>query len=85
MALFWVLKALYIEVERGGGIFSSTTTLVHLDDATAAILRQKTHHTPAYCWRGDRVMKPISVWGLLGGHDGQRPMGEFGQVTRITP
>ncbi len=24
-------------------------------------------------------MKPISVWGLLGGHDGQRPMGKFGQ------
>ncbi len=23
------------------------------------------------------VMKPISVWGWLGGHDGQRPMGEF--------
>ncbi len=81
MALFWVLKALYMEGERGG-IFSSTTTLVHLDDATAAILHQKANHTPAYCWRGDRVMKPISVWG---GHDGQRPMGEFGQVTMITP
>ncbi len=24
-------------------------------------------------------MKPIGVWGLLGGHDGQRPMGEFGK------
>ncbi len=24
-------------------------------------------------------MKPISVWGLLGGHDGQRPMEKFGQ------
>ncbi len=44
---------------------------IHLDDATAAILRQNAHHTPAYWWRGDRVMKPISVWGLLGGHDGQ--------------
>jgi len=47
IALFWVLKALYIE----GGISSTTTTtLVHLDDATAAILRQNTHHTPAYWW-----------------------------------
>ncbi len=45
---------------------------IHLDDATAAILRQNAHHTPAYWWRGDRVMKPIGVWGLLGGHDGQR-------------
>ncbi len=36
---------------------------IHLDDATAAILRQNTHHTPAYWWRGDRGMKPISVWG----------------------
>ncbi len=27
----------------------------------------------------ETVMKPISVWGLLGGHDGQRSMGKFGQ------
>jgi len=33
---------------------------IHLDYATAAILRQTTHHTPAYWWRGDRVMKPMS-------------------------
>ncbi len=32
---------------------------IHLDDATAAILCQNAHHTPAYWWRGDRVMKPI--------------------------
>ncbi len=49
---------------------------IHLDDATAAILRQNAHH---------RVMKPISVWGLLGGHDGQRPMGKFGQDAGVTP
>ncbi len=30
-------------------------------------------------------MKPISVWGLLGGHDGQRPMGKFGQDAGVTP
>ncbi len=36
---------------------------IHLYDATAAIVRQNAHHTPAYWWRGDRVMKPISVWG----------------------
>ncbi len=56
-----------------------------LDDATAAILCQNAHHTPAYWWRGDKVMKPIGVWGLLGGHDGQRPMGEFGQDAGVTP
>ncbi len=33
---------------------------IHLDDATAAILRQNAHHTPAYWWRE--------------GHDGQRPI-----------
>ncbi len=58
---------------------------IHPDDATAAILCQNAHHTPAYWWRGDRVMKPISVWGLLGGHDGQRPMGKFGQNSGVTP
>ncbi len=30
-------------------------------------------------------MKPISVWGWLGGHDGQRPMVEFGQDAGGTP
>ncbi len=43
------------------------------------------HHTPAYWWRADRVMKPISVWGWLGGHDGRRPMGDFGQDAGGTP
>ncbi len=36
---------------------------IHLDDATAAILRQSAHHTPAYWWRGDRVMNPIGRYG----------------------
>ncbi len=58
---------------------------IHLDDATAAILRQNAHHTPAYWWRGDRVMTPISAWGWLGGHDGQRPMVKFGQDAGVTP
>ncbi len=30
-------------------------------------------------------MKPISVWGSLGGHDGQRPMGKFCQDAGVTP
>ncbi len=30
-------------------------------------------------------MKPIGVWGLLGGHDGQRPVGKFGKDARVTP
>ncbi len=30
-------------------------------------------------------MKPISVWGLLGGHDGQRPMVKFGKDAGVTP
>ncbi len=46
----------------------------------------RTHHTLAYLWRGDRVMKPIRIWGWLGGHhDGQRPMGKFGQDAGVTP
>ncbi len=27
---------------------------IHLDDATAALVHQNAHHTPAYWWRGDR-------------------------------
>ncbi len=30
-------------------------------------------------------MKPISVWRLFGGHDGQRPMGRFDQDDGVTP
>ncbi len=30
-------------------------------------------------------MKPIGLWELLGGHDGQRPMGKFGQNAGGTP
>ncbi len=58
---------------------------IHLDDATAAILHQNAHHTPVYWWRGDRLMKPISVWGWLGGHDGQRTIGIFGQDAGVAP
>jgi len=54
IALFSALTVLYIY--REGGISSTTTT-------TAAILGQNAHHTPAYWWRGDRVMKPISIYG----------------------
>ncbi len=58
---------------------------IHLDDATAAILHQNTHHTPAYCGEETWVMKPISVWGWLGGLDGQRPVGKFGQNAGVIP
>ncbi len=33
----------------------------------------------------ETMMKPISVWGWLGGHDGQRPVGGFSQDARVTP
>ncbi len=33
----------------------------------------------------ETVMKPISVWGWLGGYDGQRPVGKFGQDAGLTP
>ncbi len=38
---------------------------IHLDDVTAAILRQNAHHTPAYWWRGDRVMKANQCMGMI--------------------
>ncbi len=56
---------------------------IHLDDATAAIVRQNAHLTPDYRWRGDRVIQQI--WELLGGHDDQRQMDKFGQDATVTP
>ncbi len=82
VVLFWALKALYIE--GGGSPQPPPVCSIHLDDETAAILRQNAHHTPAYWWRG--VMKPISVWGWLRGYDeGQRPMGKFDQDAGVRP
>ncbi len=63
IALFWVLKALYIEE----GISSSTTSVQHSsDDATAAILHQNAPPHISYRWRGDRVMKTIRAMMVRG-------------------
>ncbi len=49
-------------LHRGGGTPQpSPVCSIHLDDATAVILLQNAHHTPANCWRRDRVM-PQSVY-----------------------
>ncbi len=37
----------------GGGGQPPPVCSIHLDDATATILHQNAHHTPAYWWRGD--------------------------------
>jgi len=51
---------------HGRGMSSTTTNAQHPpDDATAAILHQNAHHTPAYWWRGDRVIEPISIMGMI--------------------
>ncbi len=45
-------------LHRGGGGSPQPSPVcsIHLDDATAVILHQNAHHTPANCWRRDRVM-----------------------------
>ncbi len=58
IALFWVLKSLYIE-GGGGSPPPPPVCSIHLDNATAAILRHNAHHTPAYWWRGDKEMMGI--------------------------
>ncbi len=78
--LFWELKALYLKEEES--LQPPPVCSLHLDDTTAAILHQNAHHTPSYWWR---VMKSISVWGWLGGYDGQSPMGEFDQDAGLHP
>ncbi len=47
MALFWVLKALYIEV--GESPQQPPMCSTHLDDATAVIVYQNSHHTSNFC------------------------------------
>ncbi len=61
IALFWAFKVLYI-VGGGGSPHPPPVCSIHLDDVTAAILCQYRSPHTSYRWRGDRVMKPISVW-----------------------
>ncbi len=82
IALFWVLKALY---KKGGGGVSS-----HHQCAASTWMMWRQPYAPerpphtSYWWR-ETVIKTISVWGWLGGHDGQRPMGEFCQMPGLHP
>ncbi len=49
------LLHLYSALHSKGGISPHPPPVcsIHLDDVTAAIVRQNAHHTPAYWWRGD--------------------------------
>jgi len=55
--------AICTSVEVGNLLNHHQCAAYNLDDATAALLHQNTHQTPAYWWRGDRVMKPNSIFG----------------------
>ncbi len=55
---------------------------IHLDDATAAI--ERPPHTSLLVERRQSD-EANQCMGWLGGHDGQRPMGEFGQDAEVTP
>ncbi len=56
-----------------------------MDDATAAILRQNAPQHTSLLERRPSDEPNQQIWGLLGGHDGQRPMGKFGQDAEVTP
>ncbi len=77
IVLFWVLKALYIE---GGNLN------YHQCAASNWMMQRQP-----YCARTPTTHQliggeeTIGVWGLLGGHDGQRPIGKFGQDAGVTP
>ncbi len=51
-----------------GGISSSTTSVQHPPGSCDGSHISPERPPHSYWWRGDRVMKPISVWGWLGGH-----------------
>ncbi len=68
---------------KGESPHPSPVCSIHLDDATVALVHQNIHHTPAY-WRRQSD-EANQCMGWLGGHDGQRPMGKFGQDAEVTP
>ncbi len=67
-----------------GVISSSTISVLHPPewwcDGCHIAPECPPHWIPAYWWRGDRVMKSISVGGWLEGNDGQRPMCNFSRM-----
>ncbi len=64
----------------GGGIYSSTTNVQHPPGWCdgSHIAPERPPHTSI-------LVETISVWGWLGVHDGQRPVGEFDQDAGVTP
>ncbi len=74
----------------GTQISSTTTNVQHppgCDGSHIGHIYQTAHHTPAYWWRGDSDdwwSQSVYVWGWLGGHDVQRPMGKFDQDAGVT-
>ncbi len=80
----WFLITLFVFHESGSGHIPSnlrTQTLLGSTQITWATY----FGFKMVEWRGDRVMKPMSVWGWLGGHYGKRPMAEFGQGAGVKP
>ncbi len=80
-------KALYNHV-GGGGLSSNTTSVQHLDDATAChrtTVPVRSPHT-SYRWRGERVIESIKWMGII--RKAMIDKGqwwEFGQDTGVTP
>ncbi len=66
-------------IVRGVSPSPPTMCSIHLDDAMAAKVCQNAHHTQLIGKANQQI------WGLLEGHDGQRPMGEFGQYAEVAP
>ncbi len=81
LALFWVLKALYIEGGGGGG-----GLLIHHQCAASTWMMRRqpycarTPSTHQLTGGEETVMKPISVWGWL-----SEAMGKFDQDAGVTP
>ncbi len=80
--IHYIYIALYIE---GGNI------LIHHQCAASPWMMwqqpycARTPTTHQLIGGEETVMKPISVWGWLRDHDGQRPVGGFAQDTGVTP
>ncbi len=71
-------KVLHNRGGGGGGVSPQPPPVcsIHLDDVTAATVqrRQCAHHTLATGGEEREWWSQFSEWGLLGGHDWQRPV-----------
>ncbi len=92
--LHYLIFYIYIKLSKHSklfplweGICSFTASVQHPPGwyDGSHIAPERPPHTSSLVERRQSDEVYQQIWGLLGGHDGQRPVGKFGQDAKVTP